>query len=1017
MSGLRLSLISLFCCLTLIASAQLRINEVSNTNRTAVPDEDYSFGSWMELYNTASYGIDLRDYYVSDNGSSPVKFRLPAKVMLPHSYQMIYLSGKNRNGYYSTPDHHWETVCRQNSIWKYTIPTGPDTLWQYPSHTEAGWLTGREGIGYGDGDDSTIIPTCTSVYMRFHFNIPDTSKIRSAILHMDYDDGFVAYLNGTEIARSGLSNPSVNWNDLASDHEAVMYTGANPQAFSLDPLLIDAAKATGDNVLAIEVHNVDPLSSDLTAIPFLSFSVDNSTTYFPAPPAWFSTADENIHTSFSLSNSEPDIYLFDSVANLVDHINILPMNFDESIGDFPDGSTTRRYFATPTPNFTNNFSTGYLGHEPTPTLSLSSGFYRGTQSLSIGNTSTDGGMIYFSTDGSYPTVFSTAYTGPLSITASQCLRARCIGSGSLLPSVTATGNYILNDSSTIPMIFITADPADLYGWNGLLDNPWLQDRRPCHISLYEPTGALIGDQNASIKLDGGYGGSRWLSQRSFRVDFSNGAFGEGALHYQLQPDKPNTTKYNSIYIRNGSNMGNSMFMKEGFMQRMFHRDSFACYNAYRPANVYINGAYFGMYELRDKYTQDFYANLTHSNKNNVDILSVSYFYGPGIIRAASGSDSGWYNAYNELMAIDPHDSTYYARADGRVDMKNMADYYAAETWVANVDWLWNNVKLYHQSDTDNKWRLALQDMELGMGYWGNYWDDMMGYVEGNGGYTYSGLFLHSLQNDQFKNFYINRACDLMNQDLLPDSTVPMLNNMYAEALPEWPRQIQRWIDPDPIHVPIHLHDFDSVRAHTDSFLVNRSPFQRYYLQSHYALTKEVSVQLKVVPFNGGRINISTLTPNTYPWTGIYFDGNAVPFTALANSGYRFSHWGTSPYIDSVNLPYFKHNIDTSATIIAYFELIPVDTTVDTTHTAIALPPAPSDWKVFPNPADKELKITASAPIYGSISLTDLQGRLIEKKKMNGTEFIFNTSAIPQGYYFLTSGEGEKRKTMRIEIVH
>ena len=86
---------------------------------------------------------------------------------------------------------------------------------------------------------------------------------------MDYDDGFVAYLNGVEIARRNITGNPPAYNSYASpDHEAQIYQGGLPDFFN-----IENAKSilqTGDNVLAIQVHNVSSSSSDMTMIPFLT---------------------------------------------------------------------------------------------------------------------------------------------------------------------------------------------------------------------------------------------------------------------------------------------------------------------------------------------------------------------------------------------------------------------------------------------------------------------------------------------------------------------------------------------------------------------------------------------------------------------------------------------------------------------------------------------------------------------------------------------------------------------------
>jgi hypothetical protein len=175
---------------------------------------------------------------------------------------------------------HYETVVYATDIWRY-FPgtTDPGTSWKLISFEDSSWPEGQGGIGYADNDDNTVIDPVISLFMRIHFIVTDTSKIKDLLFHMDYDDGFIAYINGTEIARAGLTGNPPAYDALANNHEAE----GQPVSFQVNQsVLID-----GDNLLAVEVHNSSPTSTDMSAIPYLSFGMaDTSITYRPVP-AWF----------------------------------------------------------------------------------------------------------------------------------------------------------------------------------------------------------------------------------------------------------------------------------------------------------------------------------------------------------------------------------------------------------------------------------------------------------------------------------------------------------------------------------------------------------------------------------------------------------------------------------------------------------------------------------------------------------------------------------------------------------
>lgn len=186
---------------------------------------------------------------------------------------------------------HFETIVYDTSIWRYTVPTASTPMnWIQPGFDASSWNSGTGGVGFADGDDNTIIPTSSiSVFVRKEFTISDLSVIKKVILNMDYDDAFVAYVNGIEVARNGItSSGQPVYNQFGEiSHEAKLYQNQYPDQFLFDILDFPATLLQGTNVLCVEVHNQTATSSDLTCRPFLSVGVNTTaTTYYPTP-SWF----------------------------------------------------------------------------------------------------------------------------------------------------------------------------------------------------------------------------------------------------------------------------------------------------------------------------------------------------------------------------------------------------------------------------------------------------------------------------------------------------------------------------------------------------------------------------------------------------------------------------------------------------------------------------------------------------------------------------------------------------------
>jgi len=190
---------------------------------------------------------------------------------------------------YSQVDH-WETVVYGSDVWRFiTGNSEPPSTWNTSNFNDTNWRIGEGPIGYGDGDDKTVIFPSYALYIRKAFNITDIDAISAAILQADYDDAYVAYLNGVEIGRANIlgENPRFD-TETVTDHEATLYQNNTVESVFLEASTLEGLLVEGENVLAISIHNrFGPESSDMTANFFLTLGInDNSNDYGPTP-SWF----------------------------------------------------------------------------------------------------------------------------------------------------------------------------------------------------------------------------------------------------------------------------------------------------------------------------------------------------------------------------------------------------------------------------------------------------------------------------------------------------------------------------------------------------------------------------------------------------------------------------------------------------------------------------------------------------------------------------------------------------------
>ncbi len=198
---------------------------------------------------------------------------------------------------------HWEALVLAENTWKFRIGNSePPLNWFQSDFNDALWLSGPGGIGYGDNDDATIIDSTYSIYLRKEFNVIDSSMLSLIYFFADYDDAFVAYLNGVEICRANIGTIGVPPTFDASTYEqreARLYRGMTPESFLIDK----SHFRNGSNLLAVQVNNNSSNSSDLSSLMFLFAGVQDGSYNYQALPDWFETPTESSNLPILIVNT------------------------------------------------------------------------------------------------------------------------------------------------------------------------------------------------------------------------------------------------------------------------------------------------------------------------------------------------------------------------------------------------------------------------------------------------------------------------------------------------------------------------------------------------------------------------------------------------------------------------------------------------------------------------------------------------------------------------------------------
>ncbi len=205
------------------------------------------------------------------------------------------------------------TLIDDDEEWMYfkgqVAPSDPPEAWREESFDDTGWEKGITGIGYADDDDVTVLDDMEdnygSVFFRKKFTAVNTDFITNLSLSIDFDDGFIAFINGVEVGRDNMGDPGVEvaFDEFSDgDHEA-----GTPEFYNVSAFISDLVN--GENVLAVQVHNTNISSSDFSFIPSLSINscdLDLSCSYDVIEDSVTLTIDALASDSFIvLKNGQP----------------------------------------------------------------------------------------------------------------------------------------------------------------------------------------------------------------------------------------------------------------------------------------------------------------------------------------------------------------------------------------------------------------------------------------------------------------------------------------------------------------------------------------------------------------------------------------------------------------------------------------------------------------------------------------------------------------------------------------
>ena len=582
------------------------------------------------------------------------------------------------------------TFIQAGDRWRYLLAKpgaeGPPAEWTSLSFDDRGFAQGRSGFGYEDGDDATTLPEdTTAVFIRRKFLVEDLQRIGQLVLRVDYDDGFVAYLNGTRVASANSPVPDPDFDSIATTkHEP-----GHAECFDLTQHAGNLV--AGENVLAIVGLNDRP-STDMSLIPEIG-------TFAPI-----------LHASFELAAAGGEVILSGPDGTIVDRMTYPPQAEDRSFGRTPDAGDRLAFFVTPTPGAAN--LSRPFEKPPSASISFSPapGFHGGPLEVEIQLESHGEGITLRSTtDGSPPTPSSRITAGPIHIGSSTVLRAAAfIGDEVVTPARSAS--YLVRSPPLLPVLSIAMARRDFEETHLEENAHGIASEKQAHIEIFAPDGSRAVATGVGFRLHGGYGRRGDLStKKSYRLYFRP-AYGEGEIAFPWIPGlegKP----VDRLVLRSGFNdrLGayhpGASFLRDQVIREL-HRDMGAAVSGGAWCLLLVNAEWKGIYNVVERLDEEFLRQ--HIGPGDWDMLKT----GETVV---CGTKDRWDDLKRLVAGRGFSSADRYGEIARNVDLEAFTAYVILNFWSQNEDWPHNNWYAARGPGSDSKWIFLSWDAEWGLG--------------------------------------------------------------------------------------------------------------------------------------------------------------------------------------------------------------------------------------------------------------------------------------------------------------
>lgn len=558
-----------------------------------------------------------------------------------------------------------------------------------------------------------------------------------------------------------------------------------------------------------------------------------------------------------------------------------------------------------------------------------------------------GYRIYYTTDGSDPKVSGTLYTGAIQLKDSSAMTwgptlkkwASMNGNGRPTSS-TLPGGYVIKAYATngiettavytntyfvipelcdygVTVMSISIPLDEMLGNGGFYNDPFLNGsvtggrrRGTAIMEVFDTDGDRVGNSTVELAVSGN--GSSGFAMKSLRVYYKghlNEEGGrEGNLDFDLFEGRAKDqhgqaiTTFDRLLLRNSGNDCGVSYIRDAYMQRVcagLNVDTMASASTL----VFINGDFWGVYNIRERYSPEYVESHYGIDKENVAVIESDYSqvhtntYADYVVSAGIEGDA---DPFNELTAyMKSHnlaDPEAYAYVCSQMDIDSFIDMWVTRLFFVARDWPENNIKVWRNrnpedpSGFDTKWYFTLLDMDMGLSFYDFTTEhENFFWAITNSGSVCGQMMRDLLKNPDFKEQFILRYYEIINDHLTADYLAAEFEALVAERDPLMPLQDKRWNDSE-----FSLGAWNNAVSRIRSFVQNRQKIALNHMYSFFGISESdienLSYRRVTLSFNPDRVDVYVNGEKVSSGTQFRFEDKEREFdvSVTVKAGYTLS---------------------------------------------------------------------------------------------------------------------------------